>query len=180
VDTNICQYASVDEGQDAPPLEVPSVPKITACCHKTSHVSFGWAETYRHDHCMGQRGLRSDLARPRTSTEKEAAVSRVQARSTRHHTESRRQRRTCDCGHIYCDEQVLIVTCISRDRVVQLCPPAIPYIKKSFEGILTYELPGDYINKYYNYADPSIRIHDVTLFRNITSCKLISNNTTWR
>jgi hypothetical protein len=34
----------------------------------------------------------------------------------------------------------------SRDRVVQLCPPARQYIKKSFEGILMYELSGDYIN----------------------------------
>ena len=31
---------------------------------------------------------------------------------------------------------------IYRDRVVQLCPPAIPYIKKSFEGNLMYELAG--------------------------------------
>ncbi len=42
-----------------------------------------------------------------------------------------------------------------RDRVVQLCHPARPYIKKSFEGILMYELAGDYINKYYNYVDPT-------------------------
>ncbi len=29
---------------------------------------------------------------------------------------------------------------ISRDRVVQICPPTSPSIKKSFEGILMYEL----------------------------------------
>jgi hypothetical protein len=51
----------------------------------------------------------------------------------------------------------------SRDRVVQLCPPARPYIKKSFEGILMYELAGDYINKYCNYADPSIRSNAVII-----------------
>jgi hypothetical protein len=27
---------------------------------------------------------------------------------------------------------------------VQLCPPVTPYIKKSFEGILMYELTGCY------------------------------------
>ena len=43
---------------------------------------------------------------------------------------------------------------VCRNRVVQLCPPARPYIKKSFEGILMYDLAGDYINKYFNYADP--------------------------
>ncbi len=41
-----------------------------------------------------------------------------------------------------------------RDRVVQLCPPARPYIKKSFEGISMYDLAGDYINKFCNYEDP--------------------------
>ena len=44
---------------------------------------------------------------------------------------------------------------------VQLCPPVTPYIKKSFEGILMYELAGDYINKYCNYADPSSRVDEV-------------------
>ncbi len=34
------------------------------------------------------------------------------------------------------------------------------YIKKSFEGILMYELAGDYINKYYNYADPNERVEN--------------------
>ena len=43
-----------------------------------------------------------------------------------------------------------------RDRVVQLYPPASPYIKKSFEGILMYEIAGGITNKYVNYADPSI------------------------
>ena len=73
----------------------------------------------------------------------------------------------------------------SRDRVVQLCPPARPYIKKSFEGILMYELAGDYINKYCNYADPSnilrkrnvvdtiIRVRVVEKFIYKTSCYLI-------
>ncbi len=45
---------------------------------------------------------------------------------------------------------------MSRDRVVQLCPSARPYIKKSFEGILMYEIAGDFINKYCNYADPKM------------------------
>ena len=45
----------------------------------------------------------------------------------------------------------------SRDRVVQLHPPASPYIKKSFEGILMYEMAGGFINKYVNYADPAYR-----------------------
>ena len=40
-----------------------------------------------------------------------------------------------------------------RDRVVQLCPPANPYIKKSSEWILTYDQAGDYINKFCKYAD---------------------------
>ena len=44
---------------------------------------------------------------------------------------------------------------ISRDRVVQLCPPVRPYIKKSFEGILMYDLACGYINKYFDYADPT-------------------------
>jgi hypothetical protein len=44
---------------------------------------------------------------------------------------------------------------ISRDREVQLCPPAGIYIKKSFEGVLMYELAGFYINKYFNYVDPT-------------------------
>jgi hypothetical protein len=52
----------------------------------------------------------------------------------------------------------------SRDRVVQLCPPAIPYIKKSFEGILMYELAGDYINKWCNYADPTCSHHKVITY----------------
>ncbi len=43
----------------------------------------------------------------------------------------------------------------NRDRVVQLCPPARPYIKKSFDGILMYELVEDYVNKYCNYVDPN-------------------------
>ncbi len=41
-----------------------------------------------------------------------------------------------------------------RDRVVQLYPPATPYIKKSFEGILMYEIVGGFVNKYFNFADP--------------------------
>jgi hypothetical protein len=41
-----------------------------------------------------------------------------------------------------------------RYRVVQLWTPTSPYIKKSVEGILMYELAGVYINKYFNYADP--------------------------
>jgi hypothetical protein len=45
----------------------------------------------------------------------------------------------------------------SMDSVVQLCLPAKPYIKKSFEGILMYELAGDYINKFCSYADPTFR-----------------------
>jgi hypothetical protein len=44
---------------------------------------------------------------------------------------------------------------INWNSVVQLCPPARPYIKRSFEGILMYALAGDYINKYCNYADPT-------------------------
>jgi hypothetical protein len=43
----------------------------------------------------------------------------------------------------------------SRDRVVQICHPISPYIKKSFEGISMYELAGGFINNYVNYADPS-------------------------
>ena len=43
----------------------------------------------------------------------------------------------------------------SRYRVVQLCSPASPHIKKSFEGISMYELVGGYINKYFKYADPT-------------------------
>ena len=54
---------------------------------------------------------------------------------------------------------------INRDRVVQLCPPARPYIKNSFEGILMYELAGDYINKFCNYADPTIEFIFVHIFR---------------
>ncbi len=42
-----------------------------------------------------------------------------------------------------------------RDRVVQICPPTSPYIKKSFEGILMYDLSGGFINNYFNYADPN-------------------------
>ena len=42
-----------------------------------------------------------------------------------------------------------------RDRVVQMCPPTSPYIEKSFEGILMYELAGGFINNYFNYADPT-------------------------
>jgi hypothetical protein len=42
-----------------------------------------------------------------------------------------------------------------RDRVVQLYPPASPYIKKSFEGILMYEMVGGFINKCCKYADPT-------------------------
>ena len=37
--------------------------------------------------------------------------------------------------------------------VVQLCPPASPYIKKSFKGNLMYEMVGGYINKYVDSAD---------------------------
>ncbi len=40
-----------------------------------------------------------------------------------------------------------------RDHVVQLYPPASPYIKKYFEGILMYEVAGGFINKSVNYAD---------------------------
>jgi hypothetical protein len=35
-----------------------------------------------------------------------------------------------------------------RDRVVQLYPPTSPYIQKSFEWILIYEIAGGVINKY--------------------------------
>ena len=75
--------ASVNKSQDAPSLEVPSVPKRTTCCHQTSHVSFGWFESCRHDRCVGQRGLRSNLARPRVCTKQKDAVSPGQARAAR-------------------------------------------------------------------------------------------------
>ena len=46
-----------------------------------------------------------------------------------------------------------------------LYPSTSPYIKKYFEGILMHEIAGGFINKIFNYADPSIsRIHDVTFF----------------
>ncbi len=45
---------------------------------------------------------------------------------------------------------------IGRDRVVQVYPPAGPYIKNSFEGILMYAISGGFVNKYVNYADPII------------------------
>jgi hypothetical protein len=37
-----------------------------------------------------------------------------------------------------------------------LYPTASPSIKKSFEGIWMYEISGGFINKYFNYADPTI------------------------
>jgi hypothetical protein len=42
-----------------------------------------------------------------------------------------------------------------RGSVVQLYPPASPYIKNSFEWVLIYEIAGGFINKYFNYADPT-------------------------
>ena len=45
-----------------------------------------------------------------------------------------------------------------RDHVVTVM---YERVKKSFEGILMYELAGDYINKYCNYADPSSRVDEV-------------------
>ena len=75
--------ASVNKSQDAPSLEVPSVPKRTTCCHQTSHVSFGWFESCRHDRCVGQRGIRSNIARPRACTKQKAAVLPGQARAAR-------------------------------------------------------------------------------------------------
>ncbi len=56
---------------------------------------------------------------------------------------------------------IYITSCyiIHRDRVVQLYPPASPYIKKSFEGILMYEIAGGFINKIFNYADPIIHLN---------------------
>jgi hypothetical protein len=44
------------------------------------------------------------------------------------------------------------------DRVVQLYPPVSPYIKKSFEGILMYEIAIGFIHTYVNYSDPSIML----------------------
>ncbi len=43
-----------------------------------------------------------------------------------------------------------------RDRVVQVCPPTSPYIKKSFEWILMYAISGCCIHKYCNYEDPNL------------------------
>ena len=51
----------------------------------------------------------------------------------------------------------------SRGRVVQICPPNSPHIKKSFEGILMYELAGGFINNCFNYADPNSRDRVVQL-----------------
>ena len=117
--------------------------------------SFGSIKTCRHDRCVGQRGLRSNLSRPRACTEQETAVSLGQVRTGRrwlrtsvfnyermpswnsrphfkqtvfgwssshgcqvlgllHHAESGRQRRSCHCGHLYCDERVLIFTCMDH------------------------------------------------------------------
>ncbi len=48
----------------------------------------------------------------------------------------------------------------NRDLVVQLCPPARPYIKKSFEGILMYDC---------NYADPTnnsrVRVVEIFIYK---------------
>ena len=112
---------------------------------------FGSIESCRHDRCVGQRGLRSDLARPRVSAEQEAAVSPGQTRADchwfrasvfhgtvipisnkrcpgrhgcqvlglLHHAESGRQRRSCHCGHLYCDERVFIFTCMDHRYMYQ-------------------------------------------------------------
>ncbi len=52
---------------------------------------------------------------------------------------------------------------LNRDNVVQVRPPARPYIKKSFRGILMYELAVDYINKYCNYADSNLKHHGLQI-----------------
>jgi hypothetical protein len=60
-------------------------------------------------------------------------------------------------------------------------------VKKSFEWISIYTFAGGYINELiladiFQQGDtfPANSIHEVPLFQNILSCKLIYNNTTWR
>ena len=140
---NAASIASVNKSRDATALEVPSVPKRTTCCHQTSHVSFRWFESAdtnlaRPRACTKQKAVVSPGQARVGCRWFRASVfkfERVPSRNSRpylqqtvsgssshccqvfgllHHTEPRRQRRSRNCGHRYCEENINIFTCMDH------------------------------------------------------------------